>query len=413
MRLMNSLKDIDIIDVNYYSSYLSNENVSDSGMGLLNLMFSALLFTLKQIAKDLLCVFKNRSLRNRNVLFYNSVNQYNSLAPVYKDLDNAVFCTLTHNKDSRLPMAMGCFVAILLTPRFIRLLNRKSKKERDIILHDFVHYFFIEGMFIWWTVYLRITKPKRMFFSNDHLVWHRVLRMAAQFNNILTVYLQHASVTEKFPKLEFDLSLLEGKDALNKYRIKGVAGKVELIGMVKFDKYFSRINRNVRIQSIGICTNILDNESKIEELCYFIHSSLKGVDVFLRPHPRDLRWSFYKKMREKFHFQLSDSTKENSFEYLTKVDVNIAGETSIHLEAVLMNVYPVYFQLNRDVIDLYGYIRNRLVTDVFFNVDDLADFLSNIRNEKMGVRERAKYYVDTVNSEFDGASIELLKKYVF
>jgi len=126
----------------------------------------------------------------------------------------------------------------------------------------------------------------------------------------------------------------------------------------------------------------------------------------------DERYSFYQKMKDSYNVHLSDSIQENSFEYLKKIDVNIAGESSVHLEAVLMNVYPIYYQFSNKRFDHYGYLKNHLVTDVFDNTNELVNFLNKINNNKQNIRYRVKYYIATVDTEFDGKSTELAKNLI-
>jgi hypothetical protein len=409
MKLLHSLKNIDIVDLNYSMSYFSSSSDNLSKPNRINNVYSISLFAIKQVVKDLLCVLKNRNIKDKNLFFYSSVNQYNALSPLHEKIEDSVFVNLSHKTDTRLPMGLGCLISIILAPRFHFILNREYKNKKHVISNNYVDYFFIEGMYLWWSLYLKIKKPKLIIFSNDHLVWHRVLRKAAEINKVPAIYLQHASVTEKFPKLEFDLSLLEGKDAFNKYSKKGISGEVELVGMPKFDKYYSYINKRNKVITIGICVNMLDNETYIEKLCSSIHSSFNYLEIILRPHPRDSRHNFFDLMKKKYNVHLSDSTKENAFKYLKKVDVNIAGESSIHLEAALLNVYPIYFQFNDKRLDHYGYLKNKLVVDVFDNTNELNNFLNNLKNNKPNIRARAKYYINTVNSEYDGKSAELAK----
>ncbi|MFA7628482.1 MAG: hypothetical protein WCY37_03705 [Candidatus Dojkabacteria bacterium] len=409
MKIINSLGDLDIIDVNYSTSYFRNSTDTCTFNRRIRYIIINLLFIIKQVYYDIISLFNCKRIKNKNVFFFNTVNQYNSLLPIYEIIQGSIFVTLSNSKYKQLPITLGYFFSLLLLPRFHFLINYKYKNNKKKILNHYFDYFFIEGMYIWWSIYLKINKPKRIVLSNDHSPWHRILLKAARVNNIPTIYIQHASVTEKFPKLEFDLSLLEGKDALNKYSSKELKGKIELVGMPKYDKYFTLINKQTIIKSIGICTSLNDSEEKIEMLCKSLKSSFNDASIFIRNHPIDTRYQFYQIMKEKYHLQFSNSNKENSFEYFRKIDVNIAGESSIHLEAVLMNVYPIYYNLKDMKYDHYGYIKNQLITDIFDNISDLISFIRTIQFNKPNIRFRAKYYVDTVNSDYDGKSAELAK----
>ncbi len=404
---------LNIIEINYSQSYFCKvPKTSNVFINLINKICSTVSYCIKGIIKDFLFFPRNENLKNKNICFYSSVNQYNALKPLNYKLQNSVFVGLERNSENRLYMGIGFMLSFILLPYFIYVLNKKYKKHKLRIIEYLPHYFNIYGMFMWWRFYLKRIKPKSIIFPNDHLVWHRVLRIAAESSNIPTIYIQHASVTERFPKLEFDLSLLEGQDALDKYSKKGINGKVILVGMLKFDKYYSKINQSKSAKTIGICTNILDDESLIEKLCSELKFAFPEKTIILRPHPRDARFSFYKNLIVKFKIEFSDSKIENSFEFLQKVDVNIAGESSIHLETVLLNVYPIYFQFSKNKLDHYGYIKNNLIMDYFDKTKPLIDKINNIKNNKPNVRNRAKYYIDTIGSKHDGKSVEKALKIV-
>ena len=413
MKIISCLNKNEIIDFDYSCSYLRDHEQKDNHQSNFRIFINLISFTIKQIIKDLYCLLKNESVKDKILLYYSSVNQLNALTPIKNHLNNSTLTGPYHLANNRLPMAIGCLLSFIYLPHFYSIANNKSSEKK--LLHS-GSYFLIEGMYKWWIWYLKYKKPKAIIFSNDHLVWHRVLRKAAQINKIPAIYIQHASVTEKFPKLEFDLSLLEGQDALDKYSKKRVNGEVALIGMPKFDKYFPYINMNNSIETIGICTNTLDDVSNIEKLCSILRTSFPTMKIIIRPHPRDPRKQLYQTLIENYKLDFSDSKKENSFEFLTKVDANIAGESSVHLEAALMNVYPIHYKLNNKYFDHYSYIKNGLIQNKFEAPNDLVNFILSIKRNKPNIRNRVKNYVDTVNTQYDGKStqkaVEIINKFV-
>ena len=54
--------------------------------------------------------------------------------------------------------------------------------------------------------------------SNDHSPANRALLLVAKSKGIKTVYMQHASVSNLFPVLDFDYSFLDGVNAYNIYK---------------------------------------------------------------------------------------------------------------------------------------------------------------------------------------------------
>ena len=81
--------------------------------------------------------------------------------------------------------------------------------------------FFIEnwGKLEWNIEYLKKqTNLRKVVFSNDHNVQNRLFLHACKLSNIHTSYIQHASVSQYFPPLNFDLSFLYGEVDYEKYK---------------------------------------------------------------------------------------------------------------------------------------------------------------------------------------------------
>src|SRR5690606_29498036 len=137
---------------------------------------------------------------------------------------------------------------------------------------------------------LKKYRPQAIVFANDHNADARAMLLAAKQLGIPTVYVQHSSVSHLFPPLAFDLSLLEGQDSLDKYRLCGpVQGRVEFIGMPKADKFVQHRNRNQQVQTLGIACNLMDLTDEVQQLVRNISLDFPELRIQLRPHPRDKR----------------------------------------------------------------------------------------------------------------------------
>ena len=72
-------------------------------------------------------------------------------------------------------------------------------------------------------------------------------------NNIETLYIQHASVTSRFPALKFNYAFLDGFDTLNKYITAGPSEtKVFLTGTCKFDNVLVSKQNIIYINNLSI-----------------------------------------------------------------------------------------------------------------------------------------------------------------
>lgn len=390
----------ELLDIDYSYTNFKTKSTPKSNWRIL---CDTLNILIRAIVKDILSLPKRKKIKNRHLFVYDTSNELFPVIDIQKRMSNSLFINFTNYKEMRIPQSPGIFLSLLYLPHFFALIKQAENKE----LLRSGKYHFIDGLYRWWNIYLKIKRPKAIILTNDHLQYHRVLRLAAQKNNILTVYIQHASVTRNFPELDFDLALLEGKDAQHKYMKKRNSVDIRLVGMPKFDKYLPYIRKGEKIKSIGVCVNILDESSRIYSFCEKLREDFPDKTIFLRPHPRDVRKEFYDSLSTRYNLVMSDANKDISFEYLKNVDINIAAESSIHLEAALMNVYPVYFRFSNENRDYYGYQNRGLITEAFSSVKELSKFIETIQDKRPSVRNRAKYYVETVNSEFDGKSAEL------
>jgi hypothetical protein len=280
----------------------------------------------------------------------------------------------------------------------------------------FDHYLISYGLYIYANKWIRNVLPKVLILSNHTNTINRVILTVAKINNIKTIYVQHASVTDKFPPLTFDYSLLEGMDSLKKYSRSGYTKtKAFLIGMPKFDLYFSYTNKNDNVRSIGICLNALDSFDKFVEICKEIRNKYPAVEIIIRPYGIKRKLSDWEYLEKKYNVAFSDFNKEKSFDFLIKVDAIISGDSNIILEAALMNVFPIYYDSFKQKLDYYGFIENGLVK-YSSELHEIINIIKDVFLFKPSVRDKAKVYCHTVDTAYDGHSAELaceLIKYLF
>ena len=253
-------------------------------------------------------------------------------------------------------------------------------------------------------------QPAYIVFANDHTVFPRAMLLAAKSLGVPTIYVQHASVTPYFPPLDFDLSLLEGQATLDQYAQNGaVQGEVRFIGMPKFDPYASLRNKQTRVKRVGICCNKLDKTADVEALVAYLVAQLPELAFTFRPHPADER-TF--SMPEGV---LYSTEAEKVFDFLQQQDLIVAGNTSTHLEAVLLNVVSVYYEFsvyNEDISDMYGYCKNGLVEQAGTR-EKLLEIIENQSNKKDSeVFKKATYYNHTAGTTQEGRSGELAVQYI-
>jgi hypothetical protein len=320
---------------------------------------------------------ENSDLKGKIWLYVESINQYRALSEIIGLLDNAVLVS----RSRELINTFSKENEIL----YLNLINSGNKMSFWQYKRLFKNRFFVHistiiknyGVYEALVSTLDVYKPKAVVMSNDHNAFCRALLFASKEKHIPSIYLQHAAVTNRFPPLSFDLNLLEGQDSLNKYKEAGpIEGQVELVGMLKFDKYYGKINQNKSVKTIGIALNGGDNFEDYFTLTDEINSKFNNISFIYRFHPAiDLSAIAIPE-----YVKISKVTEENPFEFLSRIDMLFAGNSSIHLEAAMMNVvsYVVEFQ-KIDLIDYYGFIKNGLIETVDVNkvIQLVAEILNN------------------------------------
>ncbi|PJJ59729.1 glycosyltransferase family protein [Hymenobacter chitinivorans] len=253
---------------------------------------------------------------------------------------------------------------------------------------------------------LRHYRPRAIVLANDHNDDARALLLAARACGVPTAYVQHASVSTNFPPLGFDLSLLEGQDALDKYRQCGpVQGRVELVGMPKADAFLARKNQQPAVQRVGIAINTLDETQAVTAAVEYLLREFPDLTFTLRPHPGDRRdFGFLAQQHPQLRF--SNAREQNVFEFLGEQDALIAADTSTHLEATLLNVVSLYFRFGTHGVadDYYGYAAHGLVERAE-TLPALAELLRRYQQHKSpDLYRRAAYYNATLGTPDEGRS---------
>ena len=283
------------------------------------------------------------------------------------------------------------------------------RREGQVAWRFFDYIFYAVGYYEVYRRALRHYRPRAVVFSNDHNDDARSLLLACRAEGVPTAYVQHASVSTHFPPLSFDLSLLEGQDALDKYQQCGpVAGRVALVGMPKADAYLAQKNTRPTAQRVGIACNIHDPLPALAEVLTQLLRELPGLAFTLRPHPSDAR-DFGPLRRQLPALHWSDPRQENVFAFLQRHDALVAADTSTHLEATMLNLASIYYQFgpNPAIRDYYGYAAHGLVAEAR-DVAELARLLAGYAREKSPTHfQRAAYYNATLGTAHEGHSREL------
>ena len=403
----------ELLDINYYYSSekinLFNRSIKNKYF-VANLYYSIGLFFVIWFSKMLyLFSVKQKIKPNQVLLFSFTKNQKDSLKNLLSVRSD---CMLFGNKnaDYILPEYKAFFFSL---PYFLKVYKiYKSSK-------GYIRYSFKNAYFKYWLTYGYFkmlikffckNKVKLAIVSSDHSMRTRIVAYAAKSCEIKSVYIQHASVSTDFPRLIFDYALLEGNDALDKYKkIGNIDSDIFLLGSLKLGGE-KKINNNRTIQTIGVCIDLVSDLSIVDDLIVELLRHFSSINIILRPHPREERLNSIRNLQVKHNISISYSNKIDVIHFLEKVDCIVSGESNIHLEATLMNIIPIYysFSIHRNSTkDVYGFIANKLIKYMANDLQELNEIINDLKIKKPNIRNRAKYYDASIGTCFDGNTIML------
>lgn len=411
LSLFRKASQLDIFDLNYEfsSEALKTGDLSVSGSYHPGLFIRMLSFGWHMFRAFLDMLFlKSSPVPEQAIVFWAlSKNEADSMKPIASRVGNGYLINRADQERRCFPWFGAYAISILYWPLVMAEFLRSNGYRRGSFAHGFDHYWIIYGLYITSKIWIRSLRPRAMIFSNLLFSYGRVLHKAAREEGVICVYMQHASLMANMPTFNCDYVLLEGRDSLEKAAKTGIKhGRFFLVGMPKHDAYISGVNTHGAVFSIGVCTSGLDSLHIVEKLLALLRQEFPAMKIIVRPHDADGRIETWRNIARKYLAEFSDSRREIAFDFLKKVDVIVAGDSNILLEAALMNVMPLYCDFPKKHLDWYGFERNGLVA-YFSEPQQVCHCIEEISRSKPSVRAKAKLYCATVGTPYDGHSGEL------
>lgn len=386
--------DLDIVGINSIT-FISKEKQPSLPMQLC--IYFAQLFYYTFIRR-----FKYKTLPNnyKGIVFLGvSLNNQRSLDPIVKHLEEGEYLYLKdHTTDIHKRRAY--WLSLPYLPDLIRTYRKADAPTKAVIKRYFTRMWSTYGYYQLAKEYLERYKVKVLVLSSDQGEFHRCLLLNAKDVDVKTIYVQHASVAKGFPKLIASYSFLDGQESLDKYLMAGKPeGEVYLSGGVRFDPIFQQYpTKHVEeVKTIGIAINMLDDFEKVKSLCGFLLG--QGYKLALRPHPRygslDTAWLAENAIA------YSDPITESSFDFINKIDLMVSNESSIHLDAAMMQCPSVLYNFStHSILDHYAYIKSGLVKVA----DSESRLIELIRNPKalMPAIETLQFYNASCDTQLEG-----------
>ena len=408
-----------LVNINYYYSNkrlnILNRKIRPKIL-IPSIFYSIILFFVKWIKQSLILNAYNQKVNDKPIMITSfTKNQRDAVKNLITERNDVLVIGDKNFGDLILPEYKAFYYSL----PYLWDLTKKYKSSKGYVRKSFKYifhdYWLTYGYLKMLINYLKKNKVNLVIVSNDHSMRTRIPILACKAINIKSLYLQHASIGSKFPRLAYDFALLEGLDSLDKYmKIGKIDSTVFLIGSLKMAGKVS-INSKNKIHIIGICFGLNDSLDIVEDVIKEMLKIFIGKEIILRCHPREVRLNFLTKMKTKYEIRISDSRKHHVVNFLAETDSIISGESNIHLEAASMNVLPIFYKLSKDKneeFDVYGFIRNNLIKNICHSTDELSSIILIQKEQREKVRHLTKYYDSTVNSMYEGNTKELYKQVV-
>ncbi|OBA00469.1 hypothetical protein ADS46_10920 [Halomonas sp. G11] len=377
---------------------------------------------------------KPKVLSESDILVYaGSKNQKDALKPtVERLLDKGInVVTLVQQKVFDNECRNNGFKSVFLGPReivkvlvvfFIRfpaLYLQLRKRHKSLLLYKIDAFCESYKYLVYFDEKLKECKPKIILVSNDHNVDTRSLLAIARTMGIKTAYLQHASVSHVFPALMVDYAFLDGLAALDVYK-KCRYSKPHSIHP-KSNVFLSGQKKSLGISKfpgnhfLGLALNKLDKPEDIEVVIASLHS--KGIPVLVRWHP-GLQG---KKLKPILNIidRYTNAEKSNPLDepvgkFISRLDVLVAANSSIHLEAALMKVVPIYYEYSPVYHhDYYGYVEKKICYEAR-SVDEIINLYHEaIAGLAMINKKAIQFFSATYETEWEGKEGELVAKNLY
>lgn len=306
--------------------------------------------------------------------------------------------------------------AVMLIQRFRFLRSELTKTDRFLFSNKLDRFCSVYAHLTYFERLLRHQRPEFVVISNDHNVANRALLAVADEHGIDTVYMQHASVSPLFPALNVKYAFLDGQAAADTYNQcdrnhpPGKPPRTDRRIFLSGQKKTLRAHAQLDTYSVGVALNALDNPEDIDVFLSAIES--KGISAKVRWHP-GLKAHSLKPFLDMFDNHLnvtkSDPKQEPIGDFLGSIKVLVAGNSSIHLEAALSHVVPIYYEFTpADNPDYYCYVKHG-VSKRATTLEELVQLIQSINDENATINAQAvQHFSATYGTGWEGREGEFV-----
>ena len=410
-------RDLDLHDLNYLASKRHVQRGAHDGVSRLPAIVRSSALFVGRWARSIVApgaTMRHGALRGRVLMGIASRNQrrvadallaseVSGVAPI----STVSLVTKGIGSKPRLPLAAAYWDALRCGPSTISKARADDGAYRGAWIEHGAEYALTPGLYVLARRWLAGTKPAVVMVSNDHVMRTRVFLLAARDEGIPTAYVQHASVTDKFPPLSIDVAFLDGRDALEKYLGAGpTRAHVFLTGSPLHDALVAGRDERAPSASVGICLNLLDDPTRVRALVEALRT--RGCrEIEIRAHPRDDRpWRSW--LPSTMVESVRSAREEHIERFFGRVGAVFAGDSNVHLEATLYGRASVYVRPLGAGSDAYGFARAGLVHDIH-DLAELPEPLETLFDAALPEAPLRRFDA-TVGTRWSGQSSRLIRE---
>jgi len=267
-------------------------------------------------------------------------------------------------------------IALIISPAFVRWVWNCDHTWRPWVA-DVAIYIEVRR---WANDTFSKIEPTLLISSHDHCAFDRALIDAGHDFGHKSIYAQHAAVTQHFPPLATNFSLLDGKSSADIYSRMAESSGVAVVCGRQYGLANLRFSPRSSNRAL-ICTNALNDLS----IWNAVIEAFKAQDfaVSIRTHPSDRRAALWRKFCARHGVTWLDPKRSSLRASLSDVSHVIAGQSSVILEARIAGTTPIIIQFPEDtkagLYDYYGFARSglSLLSDPLNIANDLAFWLKD------------------------------------
>lgn len=246
--------------------------------------------------------------------------------------------------------------------------------------------------------------------ANDHSALNVAFSMRAKELGIARLYIQHAEVSNVFPNLDFEISVLRNRASLDIYSgIGSVSGKVFILPREQ-DRFNLEKLRETRLQApvvVGVYLTARMNFPELARAVSLLSRNPSIGGLFVKPHPS----MALDKLREVLPEDVAIETEIPAAEHIA-----IVCNSSVVVELLHRGI-PVYQVFGMDPIkeDYYGFVRTGIAPRLGFEQltgDFWHDYAGFIDERWVQAFSRLDPTVDGTSEDSAADFVGEIRKYI-